>query len=178
MNEPKNHRLEQPAEHLFSPHTDLCFYCGQSAKDDLVENTPCNRPCCQSCRGQGWLFCNTGNDQAPAYGIQRCDACGLYENDQAALEAVVETAKSQWQLLQFVKKVSELTHEGESSDDGQPFNPTSEDAIATLNALILEARQLLGAAERCDECGEVVPYVIGCQDGAEICQECFDAGQH
>ena len=178
MNEPKKPRLEQPAEHLFSPHTDLCFYCGQSAQDDLIENAPCNRPCCQSCHGQGWLFCNTGNDQAPAYGIQRCDACGLYKNDQAALEAVVETAKSQWQLLQFVKKVSELTHESEPGDDGKPFERTSEDAIATLNQLILEARQLLGTAEECGECGETVAYIIGCPDGAEICQDCFDAGHH
>jgi len=144
----------------------------------LVRSTSTNRPCCGSCGGEGWPFCNTGNDQAPAYAIQRCDACGRYENDQAALAAVVETAKSQAQLLQFVKKVSDQTHEGEPGEDGQPFDPASEDAIATLNQIILEARQLLGTAEKCDECGEVVPYVIGCPGGAEICQDCFDAGQH
>jgi hypothetical protein len=26
---------------LFSPHTDRCVYCGQSAQDDAIENTPC-----------------------------------------------------------------------------------------------------------------------------------------
>jgi hypothetical protein len=54
----------------------------------------------------------------------------------------------------------------------------SEDYIATLNQLIMEARQLLGMAEKCDKCGETVPYVIGCPGGAEICQDCFDAGQN
>lgn len=59
-----------------------------------------------------------------------------------------------------------------------PFEMTSEDYIATLNQLILEARKLLGTADKCDECGETVPYVIGCPDGTEVCRECFDAGQH
>lgn len=30
----------------------------------------------------------------------------------------------------------------------------------------------------CDDCGAVVPTIIGCPDGAEICQRCFDAGAH
>ena len=25
--------------HLFSPHTDQCIYCGKSAQDDAIENT-------------------------------------------------------------------------------------------------------------------------------------------
>ena len=54
----------------------------------------------------------------------------------------------------------------------------SEDYIATLNQLILKARQLLGTADKCSNCGEVVPYVIGCPDGTELCQDCFDAQQH
>jgi formylmethanofuran dehydrogenase subunit E len=58
------------------------------------------------------------------------------------------------------------------------FEMTSEDYIATLNQLILEARKLLGTADKCDECGEMVPYVIGCPDGTDVCRECFDAGQH
>src|SRR6266436_1754766 len=106
---------------------------------------------------------------------KRCDACEFYESDQAAVEAVVKSAQSQPQLFQFVKKISDLMHEREPGDDGQPFDQTSEDAIAALNQLILEARQLLGTAEKCGECGETVAYVIGCPDGAEICQGCFDA---
>lgn len=31
----------KPRKHLFSPHTDQCVYCGQSAQDDAIENTPC-----------------------------------------------------------------------------------------------------------------------------------------
>jgi hypothetical protein len=100
-----------------------------------------------------------------------------FANDQAALEAVVKAAQSQPALLKFVEEVAELKHEGEPGDDGGPFDQTSEDAIATLNQLILEARQLLGTADKCDKCGEVVPYVIGCPDGTELCQDCFDAGQ-
>src|SRR6266568_3486897 len=93
-------------------------------------------------------------------------------------ESKPETAKSQPELLRFAKKIADLMHESEPGEDGKPFDQTSEDAIAMLNQLILEARQLLGTAEMCGECGETVAYVIGCPDGAEICQGCFDLGQH
>jgi len=87
-------------------------------------------------------------------------------------------AASQPALLRFVQEVSRMLHEGEPGKDGESFDRPSEDAIATLNQLILEARQLLGTAENCGECGESVPYIIACPDGTEICQGCFDAGQH
>jgi hypothetical protein len=35
MNKPN-----KPRTHLFSPHTDQCIYCGKSAEDDAIENTP------------------------------------------------------------------------------------------------------------------------------------------
>ena len=87
-------------------------------------------------------------------------------------------AVSQPALLQFAQQVSLLMHEGEPDEAGEPFDRTSEDAIATLNQLILEARLLMGTAETCCECGTTVAYIIGCPDGTEICQDCFDAGQH
>ncbi|MGB7159979.1 MAG: hypothetical protein WBD40_18075 [Tepidisphaeraceae bacterium] len=31
---------------------------------------------------------------------------------------------------------------------------------------------------RCDECGARILLVVGCPDGAELCQRCFDAGLH
>ena len=67
-----------------------------------------------------------------------------------------------------------MKHEGEPGDDGDPFEPTSEDSIAILNQLILEARQLLGTADKCDKCNEAVPYVIDCPDGTKLYQDCFD----
>ena len=30
----------------------------------------------------------------------------------------------------------------------------------------------------CSDCKAEVKYIIGCPDGAEICQECFDSGKH
>lgn len=30
----------------------------------------------------------------------------------------------------------------------------------------------------CSKCGEQVESIIGCPDGAEVCQQCFDAGLH
>jgi hypothetical protein len=36
MKKPTKHRT-----HLFSPHTDQCIYCGKSAQDDAIENSPC-----------------------------------------------------------------------------------------------------------------------------------------
>ena len=149
--------------------------CVEALPQELHES---NDGICQACDGKGWLFSVIEKDGFARNEIERCDACELYANDQAALEAVVETANSQPPLLQFVKRVSDLTHEGEPGDDGKPFDPASEDVIAALNQLILEARQLLGTAEKCDECKETVAYVIGCPDGAEICQDCLDSGQH
>jgi hypothetical protein len=133
---------------------------------------------CPACASKGWVLCNTGNDKSPRYEIQRCDACEAFDGDQAALTVVVNAAQAQPQLLGFVQNVSLLTHEGEEGLDGNPFETTSEDYIATLNQLILEARKLLGTAEKCGDCGETVPYLIGCPDGIEICRQCFDAGQH
>jgi hypothetical protein len=36
-------RQKEPHKHRFSPHTDLCNYCGIHADDDAVENQPCPR---------------------------------------------------------------------------------------------------------------------------------------
>ncbi len=169
-----------PRTHLFSPHTDQCIYCGKSAQDDAIENTPCgsDQPSsCGACGGKGWLWCITEGDHPLREEIQRCDACQIFPDDQAALEAVVKAAEAQPALLKFVEEVALLKHEREPGDDGDPFEPTSEVAIATLNQLILEARQLLGTADKCQKCGEVVAYVIGCPDGTELCQDCFDANQ-
>jgi hypothetical protein len=71
-----------------------------------------------------------------------------------------------------------LNQEKEPGEDRTVSERPSEDYIATMNQLILEARQLLGTADKCDDCGEMAPYVIGCPDGTELCQDCFDAGQH
>jgi hypothetical protein len=133
---------------------------------------------CEACDGKGWVICNTGNDQSPEHQIQRCDACERYDNDWAACETAIHAAGVQPKLLRFVEEVARLTHEGEPGDEGEPFEPASEDAIATLNQLIVQARRLINIADECSECGATVPYIIGCPDGYEICQDCFDAGQH
>jgi hypothetical protein len=175
MNQPN-----KPRTHLFSPHTDQCIYCGKSAQDDAIENTPCGcdePPPCEACGDKGWIFCIAEGDHPPRQEIQRCDACQKFGSDEAALEAVVKAAEAQPALLKFVEEVAALKHEGEPDDDG-PFEITSEDAVATLNQLILEARQLLGTADKCSRCQAIVPYVIGCPDGAELCQDCFNASQH
>jgi hypothetical protein len=168
----------KPRTHLFSPHTDQCIYCGKSAQDDAIENTPCGSDLpasCGACGGKGWLL---ADDAEHGLHIERCDACQMFETDQAAWEAVVKVAEAQPALLKFVEEIAGLKHENEPGDAGKPFEITSEDAIATLNQLILEARQLLGTADKCSECGEVVPYLIGCPDGTELCEDCFDAGRN
>jgi hypothetical protein len=75
-----------------------------------------------------------------------------------------------------VERIAGLKHEGEP-DDGEPFERTREDSIATLNELILEARQLVGTAGKCSKWGESVPYVIGCPGGTEVCKDCFNGGE-
>jgi hypothetical protein len=176
MNQPN-----KPKTHLFSPHTDQCVYCGKSAQDAAIDNLPCGcdePPPCEACNDKGWVFCILEGDHPPRQEeIQRCDACQKFEHDQAAVGAVVEAAEAHPALLKFVEEVAKLKHEKEPDDEGKFADRPSEDYIATLNQLILEARQLLGTAGKCDKCGEVVPYVIGCPDGTELCQDCFDANQ-
>jgi len=172
MNKPNKHRT-----HLFSPHTDQCVYCGKSAEDDAIENTPCGsdqpEPC-EACGDKGWLLADNSDH---GLRIERCDACQQFANDQIAVEAMEKAAQAQPALLKFVEEIAGLKHENEPGDAGKPFEITSEDAIATLNQLILEARQLMGTAEKCEVCGGTVPYVIGCPGGAEVCQDCFYDGQ-
>jgi hypothetical protein len=132
---------------------------------------------CGACGGKGWLWCIAEGDHPPREEIQRCDACQRFANDQAALKAVVKAAEAQPALLKFVEQVALLKHEAEPGDDDQPFDPSSEDSIATLNQLILEARNLLGTAEKCGICGETVPYVIGSPDGPELCQDCLESSR-
>jgi hypothetical protein len=170
----------KPKTHLFSPHADQCIYCSKSAQDDAIENIPCgsDQPVsCGACGGKGWLWCIAEGDNPPREEIQRCDACLEIANDQAALEAVVKAAVAQPALLRFVEEVALLKHEKEPDDDGILSDRPSEDFIAILNQLILEARQLLGTADKRQKCEAVVPYVIGCPGGAELCQDCFDASQ-
>lgn len=127
MNDTKQpNQPNKPKEHLFSPHTGQCIYCGKSAQDDAIEKTECSfdqPPLCQSCKGNGWFFFNTGNDQSPRYEIQQCDVCEQYPGDLAALEAVEKTAEAHPALLKFVEKIAGLKHEGEPDDDG-PFERT------------------------------------------------------
>ena len=171
----------KPRTHLFSPHTDQCIYWGKSAQDDAIENTSCGcdePPPCEACGEKGWLFCIAEGDHPPREEIHCCDACQKFGSDQAALEVVVKAAEAQPALLKFVQEIAELNHEKEPGEDGTVSDRPSEDYIATLNQLILDARQLLGTADKCEGCGAVVSCVIGCPDGTELCQDCFDAGQH
>jgi H+/Cl- antiporter ClcA len=63
---------------------------------------------------------------------------------------VVKAAESQPALVRFVEEVSLLKHEGEPSDDGEPFEPASEDFIATsaiwFSAGRMPAVRTLGSA--------------------------------
>ena len=43
---------DAPREHLFSPHTDLCVYCGRNAQDDAIENMPCSSDQPPPCPGE------------------------------------------------------------------------------------------------------------------------------
>lgn len=40
------------------------------------------------------------------------------------------------------------------------------------------AKRVSRSGSKCSECKKRVVNIIGCPDGAEICQECFDAGLH
>ena len=135
----------------------LCSKCNQSA-DSLTDAGLCEN-CHTQAEERRCEIIELAREQRE---IEGAVACLQFANDQAALEAAVKAAEAQPALLKFVEEVARLKHEGEPGEDGKPFEITSEDAIATLNQLILEARQLLGTADKCDKCKETVPYVIGC----------------
>src|SRR5436190_23005800 len=105
MNQSENFPAPIEKERLLSPHTDQCIYCGKTAADNAIENTPCNRPVCKACQDKGWIFTNTGNDQQSQYEIQRCDACELFESDIAAINAVEAAVKFQPKLLKLVREI-------------------------------------------------------------------------
>jgi hypothetical protein len=170
-------RPNKPKTHLFSPIPSNASTAAK-ARGMMRLRTPHADLISQSrvkpCGGKGWLLADNTDH---GLRIERCDACLKFANDQAALEAVEKAAQSQPALLKFVEEVATLKHEREPDDDANLSDRPSEDFIATLNQVIMDARQLLGTADKCAECGEVVPYVIGCPDGTELCQDCFDAGQ-
>lgn len=52
---------------------------------------------------------------------------------------------------------------------------TSDDMFEAMEAT---GHEVIGQkdTEKCSNCGTRVPYIIGCPDGQEVCQECFDNG--
>ena len=46
---------------------------------------------CPACGGLGWLLVDIDNEGY--FAIQRCDACGRYESDNEAVEAVARDAR-------------------------------------------------------------------------------------
>lgn len=83
-------------------------------------------------------------------------------------------------LLKFVERVGRMTHEGEpwdqeNSEGKRRFEMSSEDAIATVNELILEARVLLGTAHTCADCHEVVAFTNERENGDRVCQSCYES---
>lgn len=52
------------------------------------------------------------------------------------------------------------------------------DSAGETKRIDLTAEEQAGNIQLCDDCGAKCEKIIGCPDGAEICQECFDAGHH
>lgn len=75
------------------------------------------------------------------------------------------------ELLEFVKYVRDKEY-----DPPEQWNISGEDAADERNEMIEEAMRILGALSKCDHCDAEVPYSIGCPDGREVCQDCFDNG--
>ena len=50
-------------------------------------------------------------------------------------------------------------------------------AAAILTLKDKKPRKKKGKMETCDCCGKKVRNIIGCPDGQEICQSCFDNGE-
>ena len=52
--------------------------------------------------------------------------------------------------------------------------------LKSLDGAIRHAQRIRDQEERqkCDDCGAEAPSMVGCPDGAEICQPCFNEGRH
>jgi hypothetical protein len=55
-------------------------------------------------------------------------------------------------------------------------NPTT--FIAPDGTVLIAKDDEIHQLETCEDCGARVSSIIGCPDGAHICQGCFDAGNH
>jgi hypothetical protein len=64
------------------------------ATPDEIEVELGIEPPCEACDGAGRREFYVGNDQSPLYEIQRCDACGRFDSDQAAREAAARKAEA------------------------------------------------------------------------------------
>lgn len=69
--------------------------------------------------------------------------------------------------------VNEVNAYADSDDYDLPDTSLAERIIAEASG---EAKP--PAVSICDDCGIGVDEIIGCPDGAEICQACFDGGAH
>ena len=96
-NQPKDQGKRR--DHLFSPHTDLCIYCGQSAQDDAIENTPCGSDRAEPCEARGGKVWLLADNDTHGLRIERCDACQIFESDLAASEAIETSASAQSQAV-------------------------------------------------------------------------------
>jgi hypothetical protein len=52
---------------------------------------------CLACQDTGWLLVDIDNEGH--FAIQRCDACGRYESDNEAVEAVARDARCWYTYL-------------------------------------------------------------------------------
>lgn len=78
-------------------------------------------------------------------------------------------------LLSAAKHLREELRKARKWDIRKDFSLLAADA--QLGTAIHEI-ETAEALQSCDDCNAQVPSIIGCPDGANICQACFDAGNH
>jgi len=93
-----------------------------------------------------WVKCGNRVMHGPGGTLYLCD-CSVAERARDKSAPTEETFANAAliaaapEMLAFVRLIAGMTREGEKVD-GERFEPTSEDCIATLNELITQGRKL------------------------------------
>lgn len=76
-------------------------------------------------------------------------------------------------------RIADLCSATTLKTDGAGFRWSNGKLFYASDGILADLIEMVEAKDNtCLECGDKVDRIIGCPDGAEVCQTCFDAGHH
>lgn len=116
-------------------------------------------------------------------------SCAVAQLDLNSGAITLENPKSGWPLLNWSDLGISIRHEGvlfhaHLLESNVPCEFQGEEIVRYIQEQGYSARidlatlVLSGTGSECSDCGTGTDHVVGCTDGAEVCQQCFDSGCH